>query len=118
MQHRLAHSSSNNINKLAVSTNLTQPIIRPFGNSFFPFSTALWNSIPPNIQNLDSQPEFFRKTKEHFWSSILIEHNLEPDLNAITIKPLTIFDTDVSSNYIYHFNTWIKITLIITLPIA
>ena len=35
IQYRLAHSSSNNINKLAVSTNLTQPIIRPFGNSFF-----------------------------------------------------------------------------------
>ena len=35
IQHHLAHSSSNNINKLAVSTNLTQPIIRPFGNSFF-----------------------------------------------------------------------------------
>ena len=79
IQHRLAHSSSNNINKLAVSTKLTQPIIRPFGNSFFPSSIALWNSIPPNIQNLDSQPEFFRKTKEHFWSSIVIAHNLEPD---------------------------------------
>ena len=79
IQHRLAHSSSNNINKLAASTKLTQPIIRPFGNSFFPSSIALWNSIPPNIQNLDSQPESFRKTKEHFWSSILIAHNLEPD---------------------------------------
>ena len=79
IQHRLAHSSSNNINKLAVSTKLTQPIIRPFGNRFFPSSIAVWNSIPSNIQNLDSQPESFRKTKEHFWSSILIAHNLEPD---------------------------------------
>ena len=34
IHHRLAHSNGNQ-NKLAMTANLTQPIVRPFGNSFF-----------------------------------------------------------------------------------
>ena len=42
IHHRLAHSNGNQ-NKLAMTltANLTQPIVRPFGNSFFPSSIAL-----------------------------------------------------------------------------
>ena len=78
IHHRLAHSNGNQ-NKLAMTANLTQPIVRPFGNSFFPSSIALWNASPYSIQCLDSQAEFSRKAREHLWSNIVRTYNLEPD---------------------------------------
>ena len=78
IHHRLAHFNGNQ-NKLAITANLTQPIVRPFGNSFFPSSIALWNALPYSIQCLDSQAEFSREAREHLWSSIVRTYNLEPD---------------------------------------
>ena len=78
LQHRLAQSS-NNTNKLAISSNLNQPIVRPFGNSFFPSTVAIWNSLPNNILSSGFLSEFLRKTSDHFWSNIITAYDLEPD---------------------------------------
>ena len=79
VQHRLATYASNNRHKLSVTTNINQPIVRPFGNSFFPSTIAIWNSLPNSIHVIDSVNEFTYKTKEYIWTNIIRTHNLEPD---------------------------------------
>ena len=57
VQHRLATYASNNRHKLSVTTNIIQPIVRPFGNSFYPSTIAIWNSLPNSIYVIDSVNE-------------------------------------------------------------
>ena len=44
VHHRLVHSNGNQ-NKFAMTANLAQPIVRPFGNGLFPSSITLWNAL-------------------------------------------------------------------------
>ena len=79
VQYRLATYASNSRHKLSVTTNINQPIVRPFGNSFFPSTIAMWNFLPNSIQGIDSVNEFQYKTKDYIWTNITNTHNLEPD---------------------------------------
>ena len=79
VQHHLATYASNNRHKLSVTTNINQPIVRPFKNSFFPSTIAIWNSLLNNIQGIDSVNEFLYKSKDYIWTNITNTHNLEPD---------------------------------------
>ena len=50
------HSNNNN---LLVSMENNESVIRPFGNSFFPSTISIWNSIPDDIKSIPSETLFF-----------------------------------------------------------
>ena len=68
-----------NANRIAVSNDVRQPIIRPFGCSFFPSSIKIWNTHPSEITSLNETNEFIAATPALYWDNILSSFELEPD---------------------------------------
>ena len=64
---------------LGVSDQIQQPLINPFGGSFFPSSTDLWNALPDRIRNEPNQHHFIKETVKHMWNTLMAQHDLEPD---------------------------------------
>ena len=58
-----------NANRIAVSNDVRQPIIRPFGCSFF----------PSEITSLNETNEFIAATRAFYWDNILSSFEVEPD---------------------------------------
>ena len=77
VQHRLSYLE-HNCNK-SVSSDTYQPLVRPFGNSFYPSVISLWNSLPLNIRNIESHNEFLCESRKYFWSNIININTLQPD---------------------------------------
>ena len=55
-------------NSLGVSDQIQHPLINPFGGSFFPSSTDLWNALPDRIRNEPIQHHFIKETVKHMWN--------------------------------------------------
>ena len=68
------HSNNNN---LTVSMENNESVIRPFGNSFFPSTISIWNSIPDDIKSIPSETLFLSKTKSYIWN--VLASNIEPE---------------------------------------
>ena len=68
------HSNNNN---LTVSMENNEGVIRPFGNSFFPSTISIWNSIPDDIKSIPSETLFLSKTKGYIWN--VLASNIEPE---------------------------------------
>ena len=69
--------TNDNTNRIVVSNDVRQPIIRPFECSFFPSSIQIWNIPPSEITSLNGTNEFIAAT--FYWDSILRSFELEPD---------------------------------------
>ena len=70
--------TNKNVNRIVVSNDVRQPIIRPFGCSFFPSSIQIWNILPSEIKSLNGTNEF-AATRAFYWDNILTSFELEPD---------------------------------------
>ena len=68
------HSNNNNV---TVSMENNESVIRPFGNSFFPSTISIWNSIPDDIKSIPSKTLFLSKTKSYIWN--VLASNIEPE---------------------------------------
>ena len=66
-------------NSLGLSDQIQQLLINPFGGSFFPSSTDLWNALPDRIRNEPIQHHFIKDTVKHMWNTLMAQHDLEPD---------------------------------------
>ena len=62
-----------------VSTENNESVIRPFGNSFFPSTISIWNSIPNDLRSISSEAEFLSETKKYIWNVLSTYLELEPD---------------------------------------
>ena len=71
--------TNDNANRIAVSNDVRQPVIRPFGCSFFPSSIQIWNILTSEITSLSGTNEFIAATRAFYWDNILRSFELEPD---------------------------------------
>ena len=71
--------TNDNANRIVVSNDVRQPIIRPFACSFFPSSIQIWNILPSEIILLSGTNEFIAATRAFYWDTILRSFELEPD---------------------------------------
>ena len=80
--YMVAHRTTRNRrlgNTLAVSDQIHQPLIMPFGGSFFPSSADLWNVLPEHIKYEPNLHSFVTETRKHMWTNITSQYDLEPD---------------------------------------
>ena len=49
-------------NSVRVSDQIKQPLLGPFGGSFFPSSIDLWNALSDSIRNEPNQHHFMKET--------------------------------------------------------
>ena len=66
--------TNDNANRIVVSNDVRQPIIRPFGCNFFSSSIQIWNILPSEITSLSGTNEFIVATRAFYWDNILIGH--------------------------------------------
>ena len=71
--------TASNTHNYAISPEVKQPIVRPFGSSFFPSCIEMWNALPSDIKSVQSNNEFLMKLKNHIWQEISSKYLLEPD---------------------------------------
>ena len=71
--------TNDNTNRIVVSNDVRQPIIRPFVCSFFPSSIQIRNILPSEITSLSGTNEFIAATRAFYWDNILRSFELEPD---------------------------------------
>ena len=79
MQAHRATRNRNLENSLGVSDQIRQPLIIPFGGSFFPSSADLWNVIPESIRNEPNLLNFSKGTTEYMWNNLMAQYDLEPN---------------------------------------
>ena len=63
----------------AISSDIKQPIVWPFGSSYFPSCIELWNALPYIIKSLTGSNDFFAELKHHIWQQITTRYEIEPD---------------------------------------
>ena len=77
------HSNNNN---LTVSMENNESVIRPFGNSFFPSTISIWNSIPDDIKSIPSETLFLYLRPKAIYGMYSLQIN---NLNLIRFSLLS-----------------------------